>query len=737
MRMLPGLVVSALPLAAQQSFAEWPRSQVPALPAPVLDLAVLDVDADGDADLVAVLADGTTNLLLGDGEGAFTVATLSVAVPGAAAVALATGDFDGNRLEDIVIAPFGGVIRLVLQTSIGFLPGPALPLGADVTALVAFDADGDGDRDLAAATSGGITLLENRSSLLFTATPLGGSGNPESLLAFDADGDGDSDLLAVGFGQGELLVNLGGGVFGTGAPLPNVHRGWRRAAAGDVDGDGDIDLAIGTAGGFGVNQELLLLNQGNASFLDATTGRLPPQGLETAVIALVDFDRDGDLDLLAGLDRGNDFGSRKGLAIWLNNGAGVFAAADGLLPANDLPAQAFAFPDVDRDGDADVVFGNRTVNGLQLYWNDQGPFVHVNAAPVPYRHNQTADIAAGDLDGDGLPEIAAVGWNFPIVSSANALSRNDGTGQFAEVPWNVPFGLYSAVAMADVDGDGDRDVALAVEQGQVRLLRNDGALAFTEVTATQVPTAMTFTQALAVVDFDGDGDRDLVVGNLGASLLYRNDGSGTFTDVSATLMPGAPSAASLAIDDVDGDGDPDLVCGATGGLALLQNRGGSLGFVRVNGALPASTDDTAAVALADVDGDGDPDLLVGNRRAANGLARSWLLVNDGSGVFTGTRYLLSTRDVTALAAGDLEGDGDVDLVLGGIEEPVEVWDNRGFGFVVQALTAPGELRRTTALRLIDVEGDGDLDVYLGAENADRLLRNLHRQAAFSADSDAR
>jgi len=143
---------------------------------------------------------------------------------------------------------------------------------------------------------------------------------------------------------------------------------------------------------------------------------------------------------------------------------------------------------------------------------------------------------------------------------ADAVCR---TGQ-ARFPGEARPGV---VAVGDVDGDGDRDVAVA-RGGQVDLYLNDGSGTLTDATATRMPAGPTQANALVFGDLDGDGDLDLIVGTYATNgtamqtKLYLNNSAGVFGDVTSTRMPpnNLPTT-SLALGDIDCDGDLDLVVG--------------------------------------------------------------------------------------------------------------------------------------------------------------------------------
>lgn len=222
-------------------------------------------------------------------------------------------------------------------------------------------------------------------------------------------------------------------------------------------------------------------------------------------------------------------------------------------------------------------------------------------------------------------------------------------------------GNTTAMALGDVDGDGDIDLVAGDNGQQSRLYLNNGTGTFTDATATRMPLGNYRTQSQALGDVDGDGDLDLVVGNYNdQSRLYLNNGNGTFTDGTVARLPvGVYRTGSLQLGDVDGDGDLDLVVGNSGQqTSLLYLNNGSGTFTDATATrMPASTSNSSLQVLGDVDGDGDLDLVGG------GLLR--LHLNNGNGAFTDvtpTRMPV-TNTGGSFALGDVDGDGDLDMTF--------------------------------------------------------------------------
>lgn len=297
------------------------------------------------------------------------------------------------------------------------------------------------------------------------------------------------------------------------------------------------------------------------------------------------------------------------------------------------------------------------------------------------------------------------------------------------------------VDLADVDNDGDLDLfvvdgSASAAGFQNKLFLNDGLGNFTDVTLTHLPASADNSTEVEFADVDGDGDLDAIVANLGPNQLLINDGAGHFTDGSAQVAQAAPPgppgfsvpfppffieiSAEARFADVDGDGDPDLLVanenpfpfGPPGDLNRLLLNDGQGNFTETQGRLPVSVNQSAGYAVGDIDADGDLDLIEAN------VGENQVFINDGTGSFsdeTASRLAPGVRSTRKLVLGDVDGDGDLDLFAGnsrGEQNRLFLNDGAGFFLEVTATNLPARLDTTTDIDLVDIDGDGDLDAYV-------------------------
>jgi hypothetical protein len=316
----------------------------------------------------------------------------------------------------------------------------------------------------------------------------------------DVDGDSDLDAFVANSYDGEpnkVWRNDGTGTFSdSGQSLGNsVSFG---VALGDLDGDSDLDAFVANYGGGSGEANKVWRNDGTGTFTETQNlGSADSLG-----VALGDLDGDGDLDAFVANYGG---GSGEANKVWLNDGTGAFTETQSLGSADSV---GVALGDLDGDGDLDAFVANNWQQADKVWQNDgTGTFTETQSLGSV----DSMDVALGDVDGDGDLDAFVANMDYDHSSGeANKVWRNDGTGTFTETQ-SLGSAPSDAVALGDVDGDGDLDAFVTNRDGANKVWRNDGTGIFTETQS--LGSADSLDAALG--DLDGDGDLDAFVANFG------------------------------------------------------------------------------------------------------------------------------------------------------------------------------------------------------------------------------
>jgi hypothetical protein len=377
-----------------------------------------------------------------------------------------------------------------------------------------------------------------------------------------------------------------------------------------------------------------------------------------------------------------------------------FGTATPGRPISDDQDQSTAvvLGDVNGDGHLDVVVSN--CNGPnRLYLNSGGPdpFAGVAGLDITGDMDYTRALDLGDVDGDGDLDLVVGNTEQPDGSGPTRLYFNNGSqaDPFADAAVSdIPNALFEtkAVALRDIDGDGDLDLVAAAFEGQTWLYLNNGtADPFSDHIAHPVSQGDAQTKAMALGDVDNDGDLDVVLGieNQPNALFLNNGSTHPFSDtVAIPITLDADPTRALALGDLDGDGDLDLVAanGIDDSEVVFPNKlylnldpatpfSGTVGLT-----VTADADPTWALALGDVDGDADLDLVVGNFVDPEGYANKLYLNNGTADPFSGTVAITVSTHISftkGMALGDMDWDGDLDLVTANWKERNQLYLNEG------------------------------------------------------------
>lgn len=660
-------------------------------------LASMDIDADGDLDLVSSTVGDNTIVWypnLGNQQfGPRRIISQDINRPSETL----TADVDGDGLEDLIIsnnylASEPNDVYWIKNLGVGDFASAELIANdeADLRLqLLIGDIDNDGDLDLMTYEDGneiGLFIFDSNSGF-GPRTPLVFSTLSDCRPSLvDINDDGNLDILTAHTLDKTLTAFYGNGAgqFDSSEELHQSTLNPFSVFAHDFDTDGDVDILM--MGGSNIDY---LENLGGASF----EGEVPNFFHEFnswSRMKLVDIDNNGYFEIAG------SYGDPEGFVRMEIDGSG---AAPTLINSNHSWTYWFEAADFTGNGSNELII-SRAGDGYndipELIWGETAERIGV------YEFSPNASFLT-DFNGDGLEDLLTLSHYYDQVN----LFANDGDGSFEPVeviyhePTHYPISsghFNQDFEVSDMDGDGDPDILLVnTYNTEVCWLENNGN---GQIIDSHCFAQSDFGAGVHSGDLDGDGDMDVVVrysDGFGPPSVYSkillNDGSG---GLSNSFVLNENTLGFFHLTDINGDGSLDILATAYN-LVVWYENDGAAGFTAH---FISGSTGSYGLSLADLDGDGDVDLL----------DRFDWFQNDGSGNFSpAVPYSTSQGDERAWLAEDIDLDGDQDLISR--EDGSLQWrENDG----LQNFSNPDEITPGMWLpkssHLLDVDQDGDLDV---------------------------
>lgn len=434
------------------TFAPVPSIQTGQYP---YSVAVADFDGDGKADVaVCEAGDAMIRIFAGNGNGTFRDA-VQYPMGGQWLNCLARADFNGDgRLDPAASSSFSDSLSVLLSKSAGGFHSaivstegkqPNTVFSSQPYAITAADFNHDGKMDAALANTSAndVSILLGNGDGSFAAPVDYPVGNfPAAISTADFNRDGNPDLAVVNHADSSVSILLGN-ADGTFQTQVAYAAGSIFAILQDFDGDGKIDIASLGVAGNGALQVSLLPGNGDGTFRGPINS--PVEGSGGNGIALADFNRDGNWDLIVlNYDTGNAI-------IMLGNGNGTFSAASQSISVTN--PTAIAAGDFDGDGQADFAVADGYVPQVEIFLgNGDGSF---RSTPARYAIGDAAfSMEATDLNGDSIPDLTVVSANYHYVS----ILEGRGGGTFSPaINYGVSKGP-TGLAVADFNNDGKPDI---------------------------------------------------------------------------------------------------------------------------------------------------------------------------------------------------------------------------------------------------------------------------------------
>lgn len=549
----------------------------------------------------------------------------------------------------------------------------------------------------------------------------------------DVDNDGDQDLMVVGSDASssyiaELYINDGGGGYDlkTGQPFVGISGSPGSVRFGDVDDDDDLDIFM--AGGTASTKETAVyINDGDGNYSLSTASSFRTVNATSSIFG--DFDQDGVIDLFyTGNDGSGDFAE-----LYRNDGSGAFSLQTALTGGMSSTSDA---EDLNGDGYLDLILNFTDASATDLtevyLGRGDGTFSVLSQSLFDAYHGVARLV---DINGDNHTDIFITGAeSYSASSMKTSIFLNDGTGSFSEfTSHGLPAVILGDVNFSDLDLDGDADVIMMGYDHSFSpvtyLFENDGSGMFSEVSSITLPDL--YQGNISTADVNGDGFPDLfLTGNSAGqrtSQLHINSNCEDEIEIDIREC-----------DSFEFNGNTLTKSGVY--EATFSNQYGCDSLVTLNLSILSEIQHVTVYTMDSSYNFGGTSIAnTGyyhetfiNQSGCDSLVNLSLTFEPAPGTMNAQpRFVVNGSGIPPYQAdfdpftegkmriGDLDGDGDLDIVTGGIVDrsaglPVyaetKVYLNDGFSNFSEKQDAGLVGRYSGDMELFDVDADGDLDV---------------------------
>ena len=579
------------------------------------------------------------------------------------------------------------------------------------TPVAVADFNGDGKPDILEQGTGTLLVLLGNGDGTFQSPISTASGANLSLVAAgDFNGDGKADVVGVFNSSLMVYISNGDGTFATGVSYNVGLIGAVLLTLGDFNNDQKLDVVV-TVNPTTAGSEVVFLGNGNGTFQSAKTSVGPSYPFYGTA---GDFNGDGKLDLAIGICGSNNICPiAPAVYILRGNGDGTFQT-----PVSETSGTGpLAAADVNGDGKLDLILESDAGDGQIFLGNGDGTFSNPSnyalSFPTVDGFSGSLAIAVADFNGDGKLDLAL----------GNAVLLGNGNGTFQGVPVGaipgIPgvsdvSGTPAAAITGDFEKNGKQDVALVTNMDSslaaaynLYILRNDGTGNLTLINSY---TLQEPSYGIVTADFNGDGNLDLAVNHIDpitqnwSYTILLGNGDGSFQLPGFYPQNVAGTFTSFVVADFNNDKKPDLAL-AIGGQSLVVLLGNGDGTFA--SPVPYFDGGGGPLVVADFNGDGKLDIVVGATSATNTPITA-LLYGNGDGTFQAAVFPASLNNFSALFTGDLNNDGKADLV-----DAFQVALGNGDGtFTVLPPFASGPISQIFVNGIADLNGDGKPDLFV-------------------------